>query len=206
MKEKLFYLKKSLVHPFDAFYEIRFRDKGSMLLAVLSVLIFCALRCVRYQYTGFVMNLNNIYEMNSLRLFISALSIIVLFVFSNWSVTTLLGGKGNTKYIFMVAGYALVPISITDIITVILSNYVISEEVMIVNVITGIGIVWFVFVGIAGLCEIHEYGLFKTLASLLLTIVAAVIIIFILILVFSLEEKMVSFVSSVISEAVRRLR
>ena len=44
IREKLGYLKQSIFHPFDGFYEIRFRKKGSTLLAVflLMVLGFCA--------------------------------------------------------------------------------------------------------------------------------------------------------------------
>ena len=40
VKEKLSYLKQSVFHPFDAFYEIRFRGKGSVPLAVL-ILAVC---------------------------------------------------------------------------------------------------------------------------------------------------------------------
>ncbi len=45
LREKLYYLKRSIFHPFDGFYEIRFRRKGSTLLAVALLLIFGVLRC-----------------------------------------------------------------------------------------------------------------------------------------------------------------
>lgn len=205
MKEKLYYLKYAATHPFDSFYEIRFRGKGSLGIAAVLVTIYCLLQCAAYQYTGFIMNKSALHEMNSISLFISTLSIIVLFTFSNWSVTTLLGGKGNTRNIFIVIGYSMLPMIFTEIITIFVSNFIIEEEIMILVVVRVMGIVWFAFLAISGLCVIHEYGLGKTLASLFLTLAAAIIIVFLLTLVFSLEEKMVNFISSVASELIRRI-
>ena len=36
LKEKLYYLKAAVFHPFDAFYEIRFRGRGSVPLAAVA--------------------------------------------------------------------------------------------------------------------------------------------------------------------------
>ena len=145
IKEKLYYLKYSFFHPFDAFYEIRFRGKGSLLIAVISIVLFGILQCVRYQYTGFVMNFTQISAMNSLSVFATWVAGFVLFIVSNWSVTTLLNGKGGLGDITQVIGYSLIPVELTTIVQIILSNFVIREEIMIVNVISGIGIVWFLF-------------------------------------------------------------
>ena len=76
---------------------------------------------------------------------------------------------------------------------------------MIVYVITGIGIVWSLFMLLAGLCVIHAYGFGKNLIAILLTFVAAAIILFLGILFFTLIEQMVLFVISVGQEFIRRL-
>ena len=93
-KEKLQYWGHSLVHPFDGFFEIRFRNQGSLLIATLLLIAYAVLRCLSYQYTGFVMNLNNIDEMNALSIFISTISVVVLGSVANWTITTLFNGKG----------------------------------------------------------------------------------------------------------------
>ena len=49
VKEKLLYLKSAIFHPFDAFYEIRFRGKGSVILAAVILALFGILQCVSYQ-------------------------------------------------------------------------------------------------------------------------------------------------------------
>lgn len=205
MKEKLFYVKHAIFHPFDAFYEMRFRGKGSLLLAALSIILFGILQCVSYQYTGFVMNTAQIESMNSLSIFSTWVAGIILFIVSNWSVTTLLNGKGNMSDIAEVVGYALIPVEVGLTLQVILSNFIIMEEIMIVQVITAIGVVWFIFMMIAGLCTIHEYSFGKNLVAILLSFVAAAIILFLGVLFFTLIEQMVSFIVDVAREFIRRM-
>lgn len=205
IKEKLYYLKYSFFHPFDAFYEIRFRKKGSLLIAVLSIILFGILQCVSYQYTGFVMNTAQVSAMNSLSVFATWVAGFVLFIVSNWSVTTLLNGKGALGDITQVIGYSLVPVELTLVVQIILSNFVIKEEVMIVSVITGIGVVWFLFMIVAGLCTIHEYSFGKNIVSIALSFVAAAIIIFLGVLFFTLIEQMITFIVSVVQEIIRRM-
>lgn len=205
IKEKLYYLKYSFFHPFDAFYEMRFRGKGSLALAVLSIVLFGILQCVRYQYTGFVMNFTEIAAMNSLSVFATWVAGLALFIVSNWSVTTLLNGKGGLGDITQVIGYSLVPVELATVVQILLSRFVIREEVMIVNVITGIGIVWFVFMIVAGLCTIHEYSFGKNMVSVALSFVAAAIILFLGVLFFTLIEQMITFIVDVVREFIRRM-
>lgn len=205
VKEKLQYLKNAVFHPFDAFYEIRFRGKGSTILAVLILVLFGILQCVSYQYTGFIINLNELASMNSVSIFLTWVLGFVLFIVSNWSVTTLLNGKGGLGDILKVTTYSLTPFICTLIFQIIASNFIILEEAMIVYVVTGIGVVWSLFMLLAGLCVIHEYGFGKNLIAIFLTFVAAAIIMFLGVLFFTLIEQMVLFVISVGQEFIRRL-
>ena len=204
VREKLYYLRLSMIHPFEGFYDIRFRGKGSLVIAFIILAIYGFVECAAYQYTGFIFNLNDIKEMNSISIFLSSTLIIGLFCISNWTVTTLFNGKGNMRSIFTVTCYSMVPYVISRIIYVLLSNYVIKDEAMIVDMIVGVGVVWFAFLLVSGLCVAHEYGLFKNLAALALTLVAAFIIVFILVLFLTLEEKMFSFIVDVVKEFIRR--
>ena len=205
VKEKLYYLKNAVFHPFDAFYEIRFRGKGSVVLAVVILALFGVLQCVSYQYTGFIINTNDLAGMNSISIFLTWVLGFVLFIVSNWSVTTLLNGKGNLTDILKVVSYSLIPFTCALIFQVFASNFIILEEAMIVYVITGIGIVWSLFMLLAGLCVVHEYGFGMNLVAIFLTFVAAAIIMFLGVLFFTLIEQMVLFVISVGQEFIRRL-
>lgn len=204
-KEKLSYWGYSLIHPFDGFFEIRFRHQGSLLLAVLLMIAFGVLRCLSYQYTGFVMNFNDLENMDSLSIFISTVSVIVLFAVSNWTITTLFNGKGKLSDIYIVICYSLTVLIIGDALVTFLSNFVATEEVMILRSVQALVYVWFAFLLVAGLGTIHEYGLGGNVASIVLSVVAAAIILFIGILLFTMMERMVSFFTSVFEELMRRL-
>ncbi len=203
-KEKLSYLKLAIFHPMEGFYEIRFRGKGSLLLAAILLAFYGIVECAAYQYTGFILNLNNVHEMNSISIFLSHVMVVILLCVSNWTVTTLFNGKGNMASIFMVVCYSLFPYSLIRLLVVFLSNFIIQDEAMIVNMISGIGVVWLVFLVVAGLCVIHEYGLFQNLASLVVTAIAAFMIVFLMVLFLTLEEKMFGFIQDVFKEFVRR--
>ena len=204
-KDKLKYWGYSLVHPFDGFFEIRFRNHGSMFIATLLLIAYAVLNCLKFQYTGFPMNMNNIEEMDALSLFISVVSVVALFTVSNWTVTTLFNGKGKMKDIFIVVCYSLTIPIIGDAIVTFASNFVTLDEVMILTSIQVMCYVYFAFLVVAGLTTIHEYGFGGSIMSIVMSIVAAAIILFIGILVFTMLERMISFFSSVAEELMRRL-
>ena len=205
-KEKLQYWGHSLVHPFDGFFEIRFRNQGSLLIATLLLIAYAVLRCLSYQYTGFVMNLNNIDEMNALSIFISTISVVVLASAANWTITTLFNGKGKLKDIYIVICYSLTVLLIGDAVVTFASNFVTTEEVMILTALQMVCYAYFVFLLIAGLGTVHEYSFAGNLASMVMTIVAAAVILFIGVLLFTMLERMFSFVTSVTEEFMRRLQ
>lgn len=204
-KEKLAHWGHALVHPFDGFYEIRFRNQGSLLLAFLLMIAFGVLQCISAQYTGFVMNMTNLDELDTLSLFISNISVLLLFSLSNWTVTTLFNGKGKLSDIYIVVCYSLTVLIIGEALVCFMSNFVTTEEVMILQAIRMLAIAWFAFLLVAGLGTIHEYGLGGNLASIVMSVVAAAIILFIGVLMFTMLERMVSFFTSVFEELMRRL-
>lgn len=205
-KDKLQYWGHSLLHPFDGFFEIRFRNHGSLLIATLLLIAYAVLRCLSYQYTGFVMNMNNIDEMDALSIFISTVSVVILASVANWTITTLFNGKGKLKDIYIVICYSLTVLIIGDALVTFASNFVATEEVMILTAIQMVCYVYFVFLLIAGLGTIHEYSFGGNLASMVMTIVAAAVILFIGVLLFTMLERMFNFVTSVSEELMRRLQ
>ena len=204
-KDKLKYWGYSLVHPFDGFFEIRFRNHGSMLIATLLLIAYAVLNCLKFQYTGFPMNMNNIDEMDALSIFISTISVVVLGTVSNWTITTLFNGKGKLKDIYIVICYSLTVLIIGDAIVTFASNFVTTEEIMILTSVQMLCYAYFVFLLIAGLGTVHEYSFAGNLASMVMTVVAAAVILFIGVLLFTMLERMFSFVTSVAEELMRRL-
>ena len=93
-----------------------------------------------------------------------------------------------------------------DAIVTFASNFVTTEEVMILTSIQMVCYAYFVFLLIAGLGTVHEYSFAGNLASMVMTVVAAAVILFIGVLIFTMLERMYSFVASVTEELMRRLQ
>lgn len=202
---KLKYVSHCVFHPFDGFYETKHRGMGSRWIPWAILALYGIVSCIDVQYKGFVINFYHVSNMSSVRTFISSITIFLLFALSNWTVTTLMDGKGKLNDIFLVTTYSLVPVIFCRLIVIFLSNYIIREEAAILYALTAFSWVWFGFMMISGLCTVHEYGLSKNLVTLLITTVAAAIIIFLLVLFISLIEQMLGFFTTFFKEFSRRI-
>jgi len=196
----LAYLPYLSIHPFEGFFEARFRDKGSVLAATIIFIIYGIVQIFSAQYTGFINNFRHLYDLQSTELFLSGTLPLVLFIISNYSSTTLMNGNGRLRDIYIVSCYSLAPLIVFGIISVIISNFITIEELPILTAFYWIGVVWFLFLLFVGLCVAHEYTVLQNIGSLILTVLAAAIILFLVVLLLTLADRMVNFFSVIFIE------
>ncbi|HPA60448.1 MAG TPA: YIP1 family protein [Clostridia bacterium] len=189
-----------LGRPFKGFEEMKTEHRGSMLYAVTMFILSALMNIVEFVYTGFLVNYNNPYMINSIFLAMVTIFPVVLFVVANWSVTTLLEGKGRMKDIFMVLMYAMFPFLLLRLVSLFLTNVLTLEEMMVSYTLVSIGSVLMFAYMFIGLISVHEYSFGAAIGSLLLTVVAMMIIVFILMLLFTLAADVVDFVRVVYKE------
>ncbi|MBU1143012.1 MAG: DUF1282 family protein [Firmicutes bacterium] len=192
--------KYIMLHPFDGFDEFKRYEKGKMSVALIYIALFAFFRIFSFQNLGFLINPNNPLMLNSLQEIFAVVLLIGLFTIGNWSVTTLMEGKGKFSEILKVTGYALFPLVIIGFPSVILSNFLTLEEMAFYNLLMYIAYIctgWMLFMGIL---NIHQYGLAKTLLAFLLTIVAMSVMMFFGLLFFDLIQQFIAFISSIYEE------
>lgn len=192
--------KYILFHPFDGFEELKRYKKGKLSVAVVFIVLYAFFQIFTYQYEGFVINNNNPSNLNSLNEIFSVFLLVFLFTVGNWSVTTLMSGKGSYKEILMVTGYALFPIIMIGFPSVIVSNFLSLEEIALYQLLMYIAYVlagWMLFMGIL---NIHHYGLFKTILAFIITIVAMSVMMFLGLLFFDLIQQFIAFIISIYEE------
>jgi hypothetical protein len=164
------------------------------------MVLFAYFQIFSFTNLGFLINNNNPLDLNSLQEIFSVALIIFLFSVGNWSITTLMEGKGSYKEIFMVTGYALFPLIIIGFPSVILSNFLTLEEMAFYDLLMYIAYIltgWMLFMGIL---NIHEYGLFKTILTFLATFISIGVMIFVGLLFFDLIQQIIAFIASIIDE------
>jgi hypothetical protein len=189
-----------MFHPFDGFEEFKRYKKGKFSVAIVFIILFAFLRIFKFQYEGFIVNPNNPLMLNSLQEIFSVLLLIVLFTVGNWSVTTLMEGKGTYKEILMVTGYALFPLVIIGFPAVALSNFLTLEEIALYSLLLYVAYIsagWMLFMGIL---NIHQYGLSKTLIVFIATAISMSVMMFLGLLFFDLIQQVISFVAAIYEE------
>ncbi len=191
-----------LTKPFKAFSDIKYEGKGSLPACVFFMFMLMLLSVMRQSYTGAVFVEVEPRFMNIWSVMAGVLAQTILLVAANWSVSVLTNGSGSFKEIFMVAMYAQYPYMWLSALYLALSHVLSLNEAALLTFCLALGVVCIVFYGFIGLVSVHCYGFFQGIASVLLTILALVIIIFVILMLVSMGSELVNFVSTVYKEIV----
>ena len=202
--EELIYANHLILHPFDGFWDLKHEYRGS----VRASFVWLALAILTFYYqsvgTGYVFNPRQNYSTILIQL--SAVLVpVLLWSISNWCLTTLFDGEGSFKDIFVATCYALVPIPILIIPSVIISNFSLASEATIINLLVSIAFIWAGLLIFFGTMVTHDYSFGKNVITCLGTIVGMGVIMFIGILFSTLLAKIVSFISSIVIEITYRM-
>lgn len=194
------------MHPFEGFEDLRWKKGGSMKIAwgVVVLLFIASLaysRLYGFQYYSSYDRIFNIvpYIFKSFILFLT-------WVVANWPMCTLFDGEGTMKNIFINSAYALIPYVISSLLCTFLSHFLIRDEYIFIQTIQIIGECWTFILLVSGQKAVHQFTFGKTIALMLLTIVAMIAIIFLLVLLLTLFQQIIIFVLSIYTELTYRFR
>ncbi len=202
--EEIIYAFHLILHPFDGFWDLKHEQRGSMRAAF----VWLAIAILTFFYqgvgTGYIFNPRQ--ASTTILVQITAVVVpVILWVVANWCLTTLFDGEGSLKDIFIATCYALVPLPILIIPSVLISNIALSSEAAIINLLVSFAFVWCGLLLFFGMMVTHDYTFSKNVLTSVGTIIGMAIIMFIGILFSTLLAKIVSFVSSIITEIAFRM-
>ena len=204
-RDSLRYSLHVITHPFDGFWDLIHEKKGTLAAAHTFLLPFLIVRVLKLMLTNFQFINAPIQYMNVFSEMASLLLPFLILCLANWAMTTLFDGKGRFKDIYMAMCYALVPYILIQLPMVIISNGLTFEEGSIFTIMLSVSVIWCVFLVFIGLMQVHDYGPGKTLVFLIVTVVGGLIIIFLVLVFFSLLSDAVSYFISLYREIVYRL-
>ena len=202
--QELIYVFHLVFHPFDGFWDLKHEKRGSVRAATtilgITVLAFF------YQAIGqgYIFQPRENYDTIILQV-VAVLVPVLLWVISNWCLTTLFDGEGSLKDVYVSTCYSLAPLPLFVIASTILTNVLVITEQQMVTLLVSIGYVWVAFLLFFGTLVTHGYSIGKNVITILGTIVAMVVIMFVAILFSSLIIKMVTFIVSLFTEAWNRI-
>lgn len=191
-------------HPFDTFNEIKYKQKGSVLIATVLTLLFYVATILGKEYGGFMYSLPGKSGVDSFYTFISTFGIVLLFSIVNWAFSALFQGKGRLKEIYIATAYSLLPLTLYRFIFVFASHFVVPGEVGIMTYLSVICTVATVILLLIGQIVVNDYSLWKTLAIGLITVIGMVVIGLLVFVIVLLIQNILGFVVSVYNEAFLR--
>ncbi len=203
--QSLRYALHVITHPFDGFWDLIHEKRGSIAAANTFMFLFLLTRVLKLLYTNFQFMSTAIQYIDVLEEAASLLLPFLILCLANWAMTTLFDGKGRFKDIYIAMCYALVPYILIQLPMILVSNMLTYEEGSLYTVLIYLSIVWCVFLVFVGLMEVHDYGPGKTFIFIIVTIFGAAVIIFLLLVFFSLLSDAGSYFVSIYREIVFRL-
>ncbi len=194
-----------IFHPFDGFWDLVHEKRGSLLAAHTWLFLFLLTYVMRLMLTNFQfitapLQYINIYEQCG-----SLLFPFLILCLSNWSLSTLFDGKGRFKDIYMAMCYALVPYVLIQLPMILISHMISFDEAAYYSVLASVSVIWCVFLAFVGLMQVHDYSPGKNLVFLVATIFGALVILFLILVFFSLLSDAIGFFVSLYREIAFRL-
>ena len=203
--ESMKYAKHVLFHPFDGFWDLTHEKRGSFAAATTFLVLFLLTDIAQLLFTNFQFINAPLQYVNIFEQAASLLLPFLILCLANWSMTTLFDGKGRFIDIYIAMCYALVPYTLIQLPLVFVSNIIAADEAAFYTVLMSFSNAWCIFLIFVGLMQVHDYGPGKTLIFLVVTVVGALIIIFLLLVFFSLLGDAASYFISLYREIAFRL-
>lgn len=201
MKQALYILR----HPIYGVWDMKRKKTGRYRDGFILIALAIAAITFNRQMRAFVFNYSYNVPLDMTKQIAIIVLPVVLFTLANYSITTLTEGKGSFKDIFMVTCYSLMPLIIFQVITPVLTHVMSLNEMTYLTLLDFAGYGWMAVMLLLCIQEIHEYSLRKMVATIVLTVIGAAIIVFVVMLFFSLLQELGSFAYSIYREFSLRL-
>lgn len=192
-------------HPLDGFWDLTHEKRGSIAAANTILILTLLARIFKLQFTSFIFNKVYWPEVNIFLYIASIVFPLALWCVGNWGLTTLFDGKAKLSQIYMATCYAMTPYPLIQFPLIIFSNVVTVDEAAFYSVLSVLSLVWAAFLVIAAMMEIHEYKLSKTIFFTIASIFAMLVIVFILLLFFSMISQGIAYFISIGRELLFRI-
>lgn len=189
-----------ILHPFDGFWDLGHEKRGSLAAANTIVILTLLTHLWDMRFASFMFNHTRWERVNILMTVLGILVPLMIWVVANWSLTTLMDGKGKFKDIYIATAYAFTPYVIIGLPMILVSNIVTFEEGVFYTYFNVFALIWCVFLILAGMMMVHDYSFAKGILSSLLSLLGMAIIIFILLLFFSLISDAIAYFVSLFKE------
>lgn len=198
--EKVHLMFRTLLHPGDAFEDIKYKRKGSVRLSLILLAVFYVTAVLKVLWGGFMFTQYDPGTFNSFWVLVQSAGLVILWICSNWLITSLAGGTGTMKEIAVVTCYSLLPLILEQIVWTALTNVLLPSEASFLSIFKVIAVLWFLLELTTGMMRIHDYSFGKFVGTSTLSVIGMAVIIFLMVLVGILVQQLGGFLVTLVME------
>ena len=193
-----------ITHPFDGFWDLTHEKRGSVAAANIIILLVLLTTVWKLQFTSFLFMRVQWEYVNIFEVLLGVLIPLAIGCVANWSLTTLFDGKGRMRDIYMGVAYSLVPYVLIQLPMTFISNLLISGEGAFYYYLNSFSIIWCCALIMCAMMMIHDFTLSKAILALIATVLGMLVILFLILLFFSLISDGVAYFVSLYKELIFR--
>ena len=194
-----------LTHPLDGFWHLTHEKRGTYAAANTILIATLVVRVMKLRYTSFLFLTVYWEEINIFLYLASILFPLALWVIGNWGLTTLFDGKGKLGQVYMATCYGLAPYPLIQLPLMLLSNVVTVEEGGFYIVLSAISLIYAAILIICAMGQIHEFSGGKNILFTIASLFAMLVMVFILMIFFSMITQGISYIVSLVREMLFRM-
>lgn len=200
------WLKHAITHPFEGFEDMRWKKAGSLKIAFFIVFLLFISQIAEERLYGFQFYISYDKIFNIVPFIMKSVVIFAAWTIGNRAVCTFLDGEGTLRNICIYSAYAFVPYIAQSFINTLLSHILIRDEFVFMEAIRITGVCWTIMLLFSAVKAVHQYSFRQTIAAVIFTVAAMLIMLFLLVLFMSLIQQIYLFISTVYMEISYRLR
>ena len=194
-----------ITHPLDGFWDLTHEKRGTIAAANTILFLTILIWILKLRYTSFLFMKVYWEDLNIFLYIASILFPLALWVVGNWGLTTLFDGKGRLGQVYMATCYALTPYPLIQFPLMVFSHFVTVDEAAFYSMLSVFSLIWAAFLVVAAMGQVHEYSAGKNILFTIASLFAMLVMIFILMIFFSMISQGVAYFISLVKELLFRL-
>jgi hypothetical protein len=172
---------------------------------ILYIILYLEFLFMKY-FTGFIFRGGTSLEQINFGMeFILLFLPILLFIVSNYLVSTINDGEGRFSDIYIGTIYSLAPIIVLLVPITLMSNVLTLNEYFLYVFFMQVMMGWSLIILFIMIKEIHAFEFWGTVRNILTTIFCMIIIVLVCFIIYVLMDQVIDFVTAIIQEVILRV-
>ena len=195
---------KFIRHPFDAVYYVRYDKKIKIYNAFIALAVLLGIYLLSLVFTGFLFTDVVLEKTILLKELTKVILPIVLFIVSNYLISSLMSGEGSFKSITINTMGSLMPIIVMMPFIILVSNVLTLNEGFLYYFPLVVMFLWTFVLLFVVIKETHNFSVKKTIVNLLLTLLMMFVLVIVIILLYLVFSQLIGFFVDLFKEVIFR--